>query len=57
MLVREDHRLPLVGMGVVFRGGCSLKIQRTWRYACDGEGAVKGTKKRTAEQIANESNP
>src|SRR6266516_8178825 len=55
LLVREDHRLPLVGMGAVFRGGLLAEnpedngVTRLMTKVL-----LKGTKTRTAEQIANE---
>src|SRR2546426_1619119 len=55
LLVREDRRLPLVAMGAVFRGGLLAETSQT-----NGIGRLmakvllKGTKTRTAEQIANQ---
>src|SRR5213080_3775876 len=55
LLVREDHRLPLVGMGAAFRGGLLAEnpedngVTRLMTKVL-----LKGTKTRTAEQIANE---
>src|SRR5881409_2293589 len=55
LLVREDRRLPLVAMGAVFRGGLLAETPQT-----NGIGRLmakvllKGTKTRTAEQIANQ---
>src|SRR5438034_440733 len=55
LLVREEHRLPLVGMGAVFRGGLLAEnpedngVTRLMTKVL-----LKGTKTRTAEQIANE---
>src|ERR1700758_2209555 len=55
LLVREDHRLPLVVIGTVFRGGLlaeNPKDNGVTRLMA--KVLLKGTKTRTAEQIANE---
>ncbi|MFM8364438.1 MAG: M16 family metallopeptidase, partial [Verrucomicrobiota bacterium] len=55
LLVREDSRLPLVSINAVFRGGLLAEtretngITRLYSHAL-----LKGTKNRTAEQIADE---
>src|SRR5438445_2295083 len=55
LLVREDHRLPLVGMGAVFRGGLLAETpQDNGITRLMTKVLLKGTKTRTAEQIANE---
>ena len=55
LLVREDHRLPLVGMGAVFRGGLLAETpQDNGITRLMAKVLLKGTKARTAEQIANE---
>src|SRR5438132_596697 len=55
LLVREDHRLPLVGMGAVFRGGLLAETpQENGITRLMAKVLLKGTKTRTAEQIANE---
>jgi zinc protease len=55
LLVREDHRLPLVGMGMVFRGGLLAETpQDNGITRLMAKVLLKGTKTRTAEQIANE---
>ena len=55
LLVREDHRLPLVGMGAVFRGGLLAETPRDNGITrLMTKVLLKGTKTRTAEQIANE---
>jgi zinc protease len=55
LLVREDHRLPLVGMGVVFRGGLLAENpEDNGVTRLMAKVLLKGTKTRTAEQIANE---
>src|SRR5256886_3270956 len=55
LLVREDHRLPLVGMGAVFRGGLLAETpQDNGVTRLMTKVLLKGTKTRTAEQIANE---
>src|SRR5256714_566104 len=55
LLVREDHRLPLVGMGAVFRGGLlAEKPEDNGVTRLMAKVLLKGTKTRTAEQIANE---
>src|SRR5213082_1187218 len=55
LLVREDHRLPLVGMGAVFRGGLLAETpQDNGITRLMAKVLLKGTETRTAEQIANE---
>src|SRR5438876_4412273 len=55
VLVREDPRLPLVGMGAVFRGGLLAETPETNGITrLMAKVLLKGTKTRTAEQIANE---
>src|SRR5256886_2662701 len=55
LLVREDPRLPLVGMGAVFRGGLLAETPQTNGITrLMAKTMLKGTKTRTAEQIANE---
>jgi zinc protease len=55
LLVREDPRLPLVGMGAVFRGGLLAETpQDNGITRLMAKVLLKGTKTRTAEQIANE---
>jgi zinc protease len=55
LLVREDPRLPLVGMGAVFRGGLLAETPQTNGITrLMAKVLLKGTKRRTAEQIANE---
>jgi zinc protease len=55
LLVREDPRLPLVSINAVFRGGLLAETRETngitRLYA---RALLKGTKNRTAEQIADE---
>src|SRR5881398_1899901 len=55
LLVREDPRLPLVGIGAVFRGGLLAETpQDNGITRLMAKVLLKGTKTRTAEQIANE---
>ena len=55
LLVREDPRLPLVGMGAVFRGGLLAETPQTNGITrLMAKVLLKGTKTRTAEQIADE---
>ena len=55
ILVREDPRLPLVAMGAVFRGGLLAEAPQTNGITrLMAKVLLKGTKTRTAEQIANE---
>jgi len=55
LLVREDPRLPLVGMGAVFRGGLLAETPETNGITrLMAKVLLKGTNTRTAEQIANE---
>src|SRR5213594_346441 len=54
VLVREDPRLPLVGMGAVFRGGLLAETPQTNGITrLMAKVLLKGTKTRTAEQIAD----
>src|SRR5207244_9198865 len=53
--VREDPRLPIVAMGAVFRGGLLAESpQDNGITHLMAKVLLKGTKTRTAEQIANE---
>jgi Predicted Zn-dependent peptidases len=55
LLVREDPRLPLLAMGAVFRGGLLAENpQDNGITHLMAKVLLKGTKTRTAEQIANE---
>src|SRR6266516_599566 len=55
VLVREDPRLPLVGIGAVFRGGLLAETPQTNGITrLMAKVLLKGTKTRTAEQIANQ---
>src|SRR5438105_14795246 len=55
LLVREDHRLPLVGIGAVFRGGLLAETpQDNGITRLMAKVLLKGTKTRAAEQIANQ---
>jgi zinc protease len=55
LLVREDRRLPLVAMGAVFRGGLLAETPQTNGITrLMAKVMLKGTKTRTAEQIANQ---
>jgi zinc protease len=55
LLVREDRRLPLVAMGAVFRGGLLAETTQTNGITrLMAKVVLKGTKTRTAEQIANQ---
>src|SRR5436853_4608687 len=55
LLVREDPRLPLVAVGAVFRGGLLAENpQDNGITRLMAKVLLKGTKTRTAEQIANE---
>ena len=55
LLVREDPRLPLVATGAVFRGGLLAENpQDNGITHLMAKVLLKGTKTRTAEQIANE---
>ena len=55
VLVREDERLPLVSMTAVFRGGLLAETAQTNGITrLMAKTLVKGTKTRTAEQIANQ---
>jgi zinc protease len=55
LLVREDPRLPLVGMGAVFRGGLLAETpQDNGITRLMSKVLLKGTKTRTAEQIATD---
>ena len=53
--MREDPRLPIVAMGAVFRGGLLAETPQTNGVTrLMAKVLLKGTKTRTAEQIANE---
>ncbi len=55
VLVREDARLPLVAMTAVFRGGLLAETPETNGITrLMAKTLLKGTKTRTAEQIANQ---
>ena len=55
VLVREDARLPLIAIGAVFRGGLLAETPQTNGITrLMAKTLLKGTKTRTAEQIANE---
>src|SRR5947199_2798765 len=55
ILVREDPRLPLVAIGAVFRSGLLAETPETNGITrLMAKVLLKGTKTRTAEQIANE---
>jgi zinc protease len=55
LLVREDPRLPLVSMTAVFRGGLLAETRQTNGITrLTARTMLKGTKTRTAEQIADQ---
>src|SRR5437764_15015520 len=55
VLVREDARLPLIAMSAVFRGGLLVETETTSGITrLVAKSLLKGTKTRTAEQIANQ---
>src|SRR5213596_1941536 len=55
LLVREDPRLPIVAMGAVFRGGLLAESpQNNGVTHLMAKVLLKGTRTRTAEQIANQ---
>ena len=55
VLVREDSRLPLVSMMAVFRSGLLAEtLQTNGITRLTARALLKGTKTRSAEQIANE---
>ena len=55
LLVREDPRLPLVSINAVFRGGLLAETQETNGITrLFSRAILKGTKTRSAEQIASE---
>jgi zinc protease len=55
LLVREDHRLPLVYVDAVFRGGLLAETpENNGLTKLFARVLVKGTKTRTAEEIADE---
>jgi zinc protease len=55
LLVREDARLPLVAIGAIFRGGLLAETPQTNGITrLMAKVLLKGTKTRTAEQIANQ---
>jgi zinc protease len=54
LLVREDARLPLISMAAVFRGGLLAEMPQTNGITrLMAKVLLKGTKTRTAEQIAD----
>ena len=54
LLVREDPRLPLISMAAVFRGGLLAETRATnGMTRLMAKTLLKGTKTRTAEQIAD----
>ena len=55
VLVREDARLPLIAVSAVFRGGLLVETETTSGITrLVAKSLLKGTKTRTAEQIANQ---
>ena len=55
VLVREDARLPLIAISAVFRGGLLVETETTSGITrLFAKSLLKGTKTRTAEQIANQ---
>jgi zinc protease len=55
LLVREDPRLPLVAMTAVFRGGLLAETpEKSGITRLTAKTLLKGTKTRTAEQIADQ---
>jgi len=55
LLVREDPRLPLVSMSAAFRGGLLAETpEKNGITRLTARVLLKGTKTRTAEQIANQ---
>lgn len=55
LLVREDHRLPLVSINAVFRGGLLAETRETNGITrLYSRALLKGTKTRTAEDIADQ---
>jgi zinc protease len=55
VLVREDARLPLIAISAVFRGGLLVETEGTSGITrLVAKSLLKGTKTRTAEQIANQ---
>ena len=55
VLVREDARLPLIAISAVFRGGLLVETETTSGITrLVAKSLLKGTKTRTAEQIANQ---
>ncbi|MEY2540266.1 MAG: zinc protease [Verrucomicrobiota bacterium] len=55
LLVREDPRLPLVAISAVFRGGLLAETKETNGITrLMAKSLLKGTKNRTADQIATE---
>ena len=55
LLVREDHRLPLVYINAVFRGGLLAETKETAGItSLYAHALLKGTKSRTGEQIARQ---
>jgi zinc protease len=55
LIVREDDRLPLVAISAIFRGGLLAETPQTNGITrLMAKNLLKGTKTRTAEQIANQ---
>jgi zinc protease len=55
VLVREDARLPLIAVSAVFRGGLLVETKATSGITrLVAKSLLKGTKTRTAEQMANQ---
>ena len=55
LLVREDTRLPLIAVSAVFRSGLLVETKATSGITrLVAKSLLKGTKTRTAEQIANQ---
>src|SRR5205814_3481904 len=55
LLVKEDHRLPFVEIRAVFKGGVLVETAKTNGITqLTGKMLLKGTRTRSAEQIATE---
>src|SRR5207249_9208821 len=55
LLIKEDHRLPFVELRAVFRGGVLAETSATNGLTqLTAKMLLKGTRKRSAEQIATE---
>ena len=55
LLVKEDHRLPFVEIRTVFKGGVLVETEETNGITqLTGKMLLKGTRTRSAEQIASE---